>query len=228
MIGLNVQLEMSPMNISRKMSFVKAGGIFFLFCILFEAKPLLAEEYPFPPHVQIHYQIEGEGSGSEELYIKENKIRSIISIKTPENNSAIAIDLLSIIKGTDIIVVDLNQKYATQIPNRFKKNFTQMSSEEKKVFKWEILSGLSPEIPSQSLEKETILDKECNVINIENKVLKMKVWQWKDLILKWEIQSPLKITKTAISLDETSPINDEIFEIPSEIKIEEKKNTKSS
>ncbi len=202
---------------------MKAGGLFFLFCFLLETKPLFAEEHPFPPHVQIHYQIEGEGAGSEELYIKENKIRSIISIKTPENNSAIAIDLLSIIRGTDIIVVDLNQKHASQIPNRFKKSFDQMSQKEKTIFKWEILSGLSPEIPSQSLGKEAILDKECNVITIENKALKMKVWQWKDLILKWEIQSPLKIIKTAISLDETSSISDELFKIPADITIEEKK-----
>lgn len=203
------------------MSLIKGRGWFFLL-FFFLAPFLFADESPLPDHAQIRYKLLGRNKGTEELYIKKDKIRSITRIKTARTQSAIAIDLLSIVDGIDIVVVDLNQKYGTRLPNRYKKTYSEMSEEEQKAFKWEILLGLPQETHYENIGKEMILGKECTVIRVRNKALKMKVWVWNDLILKWQLTTPFKLKKVATSVDSESPLNDEIFQIPKEITVEKK------
>lgn len=182
----------------------------------------LADDYPFFSNASLRFKLQGKNEGSEELYIKGNKFRSITRLKTNPAQSVIVVDLISIFEGPYVIIVDLNQKKGIRVPNRFRKPYEQMTIEERKVFKREVLFGIIGEDQYKEIGKEMILDKKCDVIQLEIKNFNMKLWIWKDTVLKSEITGPVIFYKTVISIDTETPISEDIFKIPSEIKIEDK------
>ncbi|MBI1883422.1 MAG: hypothetical protein HYS08_04355 [Chlamydiae bacterium] len=196
--------------------------IFYLFLLLLLQDPIYAEDLSFLGHAFIEYKLTGKNEGSEELYIKNNKIRSITRLNTSVHTSTIVIDLLYMIEGSDIILVDFNQREGSRIKNSFDKSVSEMTDEEKRIFKREILTGLPRQSEFEDLGRETILGKDCLILKAQLKEITMKIWIWNDLVLKSEMTGSITFSKVATQIDTSSPISKDLFQVPLDIKIKEK------
>lgn len=74
----------------------------------------------------------------------------------------------------------------------------------------------------KNVGSETILDKDCQILEKDVKGSKFRYSIWERIPLKWEVLVPgITITNIAITIDENADFEDNIFEIPDNIIIKE-------
>lgn len=199
---------------------------FYLNIIVFLLIPFFTvkAEPPFSS-AEIHYRLVGKQEGVEDLYIKEKKMRSITTMKTPEGESLIVIDIMSISDGKYLTIIDLNQKIGVKLGNPFKKEFDEMTPDEINEFHRKMLLGVTDYQDLREIGNEEVLGKNCKIYEVTTDKFDNRLWVWNNLILKSEMTGTVTFKKVATDLKINKNIPDSLFVIPQEIEVIDRTET---
>jgi hypothetical protein len=114
----------------------------------------------------------------------------------------------TIIKGKKTYTLDMTQKTYTE---------TELSDEDlAKVSSFFSEENMKQTEGVTKLNDEVLLDKNCQVYSVNKDGAESKVWAWKGLMLKTEMNSQgMVMSVVATSISESAPDNS-LFEIPSD------------
>ncbi|NCG28919.1 MAG: hypothetical protein GWP27_00465 [Bacteroidetes bacterium] len=182
------------------------------------------ENYPIRYGVKegkLMYQYRGLQTGSEEVYFTDYGMVEIKFTSTTRENlfkeEREIINLITLMRDSMIFVVDRSTMNARSIDNSLLYS-TALKSPSLDLN--EAAEMMYLEKGGQLVRIDTILDLPTRFWNIE--ALQSKEWRWKGILMKTQVQVGREtMTLEALSIDTISPLPEGIFDLPSDVNIQE-------
>lgn len=194
------------------------GGVFVLIsAAVAQTPPVSAPHIYGMEHAVIEYEISGAVKGKQTLYFDQWGMRQarhkVAETQRWGTTSSVTLNL-----GADILIYDPNKNLGQKKEDKvLKQLLADFKPEDVKL-----LSIAALELSSgKKIKDETLLDRPCEVW--ETTAPKTRSWVCEGMLLKTEEETPEGVVIfTAVSVDPTAPIEENLFLIPQEIRFIER------